>query len=239
MVRVVAPLRDLFIPRSQSSLYETAVQSCIATPRLLALLVAELVCVADQFGCVFQIHVEPHGDGCESGNWVDVEIDSGVYWAEVTPWPNANYSESGRHTCQAVLPSGWVFADPDVNPNHFEASDCDRSPRLVGHRSTDCIERWSDAIISFVGTLFDVPACDWFFTIFAYSLPGGELEKLGSSWDMPVLANEWSVDALGLACGVHFRRAIWPSGSESAHLACDQGLHDLHEPPCGISSPLR
>lgn len=111
----VWPLRH----RSDRSTWDYAVRWQAAADRVLLLgrCVATLMAVSSRWECTIQMVIEPDGDACETGHFVEIEIERDAVWADMSPWPS-RFGGAIPHLLDVELGlAGWVLhragGDPD------------------------------------------------------------------------------------------------------------------------------
>ncbi len=232
-----------FVPITDTSIWTTAIQLAgdVEPAEILNRLVKRLLCLCSATGTRITLAVEPTGDACHSGHWVNVNCEHGLVWADLTPWP-ARHNGVIPIEIDALLDlAGWLlisagseddfeqyFADPNNLGDLLSESLPAR--RLVAVSSEDDLAVWAEQICAAIHLAIEPENNQWFMTAEARII------------DEPNVASEYhdyiasdviaSVDLGSLLKSSEWKRAIWPSGSEEASLCCLAGYHSYHEPPC-------
>jgi hypothetical protein len=212
---------------------------------VLAELVEHLSRVSAVIGSAIRLYVEPTGDACETDNWVDVTIDRGTIWAEITPRP-ARYGGAIPELIERRLElAGWVpitsGADPDpydhetgfpVELAHLDAPNVLHGPiwRLVTEADVETFSEWTALVAHGVHLVISPDAQRWYFHAETEVLDAGPLHDppyAPTTW-----VGDWHIDLGVLLSPSAWERAVWRPDTEAGAICCDLGLHQFHEPPC-------
>ena len=82
-------LSAALVADSWRSLFDTAirVREDVDPAVVLADVVEGLVAISAMVGSEVLLSLEPNGDSCETGHWVEVTVTADAVWAGMTPWP--------------------------------------------------------------------------------------------------------------------------------------------------------
>lgn len=233
--------------RNRHSHWDTAIRlTGDADPAgVLARLARVLIDSATRWGCSVSVSIEPDGDACETGHFVDITAEQGAIWADLTPWPN-RFGGAIPHLLDVELElAGWILQRDGVDPDpvnwvnempEFMTEDqlvASGLParRLVAFSDDEDLDSWAARCEHAVNRVLAPRSNRWFLTADASALSGSSLldhpyNRSGEFYGL------WSVD-LGRVLKVgEWERAVWPAFSEAANIACANGLHHYHEPPC-------
>ena len=201
--------------------------------------------VSARWGCSVGISVEPDGDACETGHFVEIEVQGAAVWADLTPWPD-RFGGAIPHRLLAELElAGWLMVRESADPDPIDSvrkvpelmTDEDHAvaqlpaPRLVIFTDTDDVRSWAVRLVHAIERVLAPRSPRWFLCARALADIGGPLADhphnvSGEFW------GQWAFD-LGEVIDPHrWERAVWPADSEGAALACRLGLHQYHERPC-------
>jgi len=199
-------------------------------------------------GAEVSVDVEPNGDACDTGIALTFTIVGDVWIAELnmhSSSPCVDDAESFDAVRQRILPAGWALApsfhDPSV-ASPLEGRDRsgdgppqgreeDLRPRLVIDRREPGCDRFVDEVLAVAMECMGAASSRWFLSFanadatFSERL-SAEANRLGHRSD------QWPIDLAKVLPPEWTTKAVWPRGSESAHLMCSVGAHHLHEAPC-------
>jgi len=246
-------LLPLLSPETPRSMWDTAIRlrEGVEPSDVLGRLAPRLVDIATVWGCLVRLHVEPDGDACETGHWVEIEMERGLVWANMTGWPDRFGGAVPQQIDTELELAGWVLisegGDPDPinrvydeDPRFLtpEALEYSRLParRLVAVVGEDDLQEWADLVVDGTRRVI-VPGNDrWFFLASAEATPGGLLsERAGGSTDP--YAGNWALNISLLLEPSDWDVAVWKNDEEAGLICCDLGLHEYHEPPCASPPP--
>lgn len=242
------PVSPLVTPSPVSTwMHAARVQPGVELAPFLGRLVRRLADLAATWECTVHLHAEPDGDGCESGHWVEIEIEHGMVWADLTPWPERYGGAIPARVHDELDLAGWLVlqhgADPapvgclhDVFPE-LATEEQQRSAalpvrRLVAAADEDDLGEWATLVVDAARRVMAPRGDRWFLTASVAEIIGGRLAQVdhhGVDRDR----GSWTIDLMSLVHPVELGVAVWPSRTEAAALTCQLGLHELHEPPCG------
>lgn len=189
--------------------------------------------------------IEPDGDACETGHFVEVGIEGVAVWADMTPWP-ARFGGAVPHQLNIELGlAGWVVQRDGADPDPIDCvcgipefwSDEDRAMaalparRLVAFGDTDDVGSWAARVVHAIDRVLAPRSSRWFVTGTAEALQGGALADHPRN-GRGEFFGRWNVDLAEVQQPGACERAVWPMGTESAALVCAMGLHQYHEGPC-------
>jgi hypothetical protein len=201
--------------------------------------------VSTRWDCTVVISVEPDGDACETGHFVEIEVHGAAVWADLTRWP-ARFGGAIPHRLLTELGlAGWVMVREGGDPDPIDSvckvpelmTDDDRAvallpaPRLVVFTDTDDVRSWAVRVAHAIERVLAPRSSRWFLESSAQAETGGALadhprNASGADW------GHWAFDLGEVIEPHHWERAIWPADSEGAWTACRLGLHQYHERPC-------
>lgn len=236
--------------RTHRSHLDSAVRlSADAEPTIvLARIARRLIDVAARWDCTITVNIEPDGDACDTGHFINIETEHGAIWADMTPWPQRFDGAIPRALDAELDAAGWILkrdgADPDpMNsvrdlPEFMTDDDLETAElparRLVAFPDTDDLLAWADKVVHAVNRVLAPRSHRWYLMSNASAMSGGALinhpgNRPGEFYGL------WTVDLGQLMVDSEWDRAVWPAMSEAAYLACKAGLHQYHEPPCIVS----
>lgn len=233
------PLPPPFVGWTPSSLWETAIRLRCDVEQALVRLVTELVPLSEQFGSGIVLYVEPTGDACDTGHWLEIEVDGPVAWAEITPWPFRHDGRLPPYIQDELLSVGWVpvMQEPDpLAEMPWQVSEdpvpVDEAPllRLAIAMADEDVAEWAAAVVDAVRLVVVPPDDRWF--VHALCVRSESDEPTPGPFGPLPPEGHWNVDLAQLLGTNDAERAVWPAGTEGAALCCGLGLHHLHEPPC-------
>lgn len=233
----------VLVPSSARSMYDTAIRlSPFADPAaVVAHLALQLSTVATAIDGHFVLYLEPTGDACNTGNWVDIFFDHGTLWADMTPRPAQFGGSIPPQIDHEQELAGWVLIeeheDHEMHVNTAEACESIDEPcldgpfrRLVAGTSAAEVREWADLVTHSVSRVIGSQAQRWYLHAKVEVLDHGPFH------DPPFArsphAGEWSVNVGALLDPQLWERAVWRPDSEGGAIACDLELHHYHEPPC-------
>lgn len=238
------------VKRSERSLWDTAVRLVpgVDPADVLARLASQLVVVAADLGDSVRLHLEPHGDSCDTGHWVDIECYAGTVWADMTPWPDRFGGAVPAQIDAELELAGWVLIAPDDPPEASEAERLRRSMlpeedrqvellsarRLVADVDDVDFTEWAALVADGTRRVIDPSGEGWYF-VATTEVPEKDVPAVEGRVDVvpsDLFAGEWSIDLGMLLQPGEWQRAVWRSDTEAGAICCDLGLHQYHEPPC-------
>lgn len=238
-------LSRLLIERSERSLFDTSIRIApdVDPAPVLARLVHRLAVVAGMLDDRIVLYLEPNGDSCETGHFVDIEIQLGMVWADITAWP-ARYGGAVPTQIDTELElAGWLLIGPGADPDPYqhetgtpaELADLDPradSParRLVAVVGEDDLDEWAVLVAHGISRVIDPRARRWYLHAHCEVLDSGPFSD--PPFGATAHVGDWSIDIGALLDDHEWERAIWPSDSEGGAMCCALGLHQFHEPPC-------
>jgi len=236
--------------RTDRSHLDTAVRlSADAKPAVvLARIARQIIDLGVRWDCTITVNIEPDGDACDTGHFVNIETEHGVIWADMTPWPQRFGGVMARSVDAELEAAGWILnrggADPDpINgvrdiPEFMADDDLEtgalRARRFVAFPDTDDLLAWAGEVVHAVDRVLAPRSHRWYLMSNASAMSSGALSnhpgnRPGEFYGL------WTVDLGRLMADSEWDRAVWPAFSEAAYLACRAGLHRYHEPPCIVS----
>lgn len=226
-------LDRLLVRMDDATLYEHAIRLAegVDPASVLADLVASLLRVAEVTGSGVMLQVEPTGDSCDTGNWVEIGCDMGVVWAEMTPRPQRFGGCIPPEVDAGLGAAGWV----EVTYDEIGAVDDEdelEGPvrRLLGGATPAAQEQWATQVVDAVEKVMCPNDRRWFLT---GSLDVSDAGPFGHHpFVRTGLEGRWSVDLGALLDPMVWERAVWRLDTEAGARACELGLHQFHEPPC-------
>ena len=237
----------LLEPWSSRGLFENAIrlQPGVEPARALAKIIRGLEAIAERYSGAVQLNVEPTGDSCETGNWVEIACYCGTVWADMTPRPQRFGGTIPRQIDAELELAGWVVVgeQPDVpeylSPGEEEVhsgSFPGEGPmrRLVAGTDHMEVEEWCDLVAHGVARVIHPTAQQWYLhASISVAVVDDDLEVR----DEAIAAGEWNINIGAFLDPSEWRRAIWRPDTEGGAMTCDLGLHHLHEPPCPAAAP--
>jgi hypothetical protein len=235
------------VPRTWRSHWDTAVRLSpgIDLVETFASLAGSLAAIATRWQCSLSLAIEPDGDACDTGHFVDVEAELAMVWADMTPWPS-RFGGAVPHLLDVEMElAGWILvtegADPDpvncvcemtefMTDEQLQARQLP-ARRLVAAGDHDDLISWATRLVHATRRVIQPRDDRWYLVGEARASMGGALSthptnRSGEFHDI------WSLDVAALLQPGACQRAVWPVDSEAAALACERGLHEYHEPPC-------
>jgi hypothetical protein len=198
-----------------------------------------------EFGGDVCVDVEPNGDACNSGIGVTLSVLGDVWIAELNPIQWLKDPSQFQLMFDRLDASGWTFTRPfhDLAPTApvqwpaageeypFGEEVHAPIPRLVVDRRDDSRDWFIDEVIRAATTCLGAKSSMWFLAFTSVDAANSEqlvvaANRLGHTSDY------WHIDLSKLLPLEWVTTAVWPAGSEAAHLLCAAGAHHLHEPPC-------
>lgn len=211
----------------------------------LVRMVEALMEVSCRWDCRVRCTIEPDGNACETGHFVDLEIEQYAVWADMSPWP-ARFGGAIPDRLDAELElAGWVLRREGADPDPLDCvckmpelwSDDQRESaqlparRLVAFGDTDDLGSWASRLVHAIERILAPSSSRWYLSCGADALQGGRLADHPGS-QRGEFFGRWSVDLGDVLASGDWERAVWPLDSESALLVCAMGLHQYHERPC-------
>lgn len=231
------------IPSSDSSLWTTAIRlrAGISASSILETLARQLVMISTKTSSRIVLALEPTGDSCDTGHWVHLNLEQGIVWADISPWPDRHGGIIPIELDTLLDLAGWqlVKDDPDHTTDHYDANPanlealldtCLPTRRLIATAGTDDMALWATQVCDAVDIVFEPPDQRWFMHAEAWT--GNRLQAFEPNLTDTPFNLTWSVDLGALLSNHEWQRAIWPSRTEEAALCCQAGLHAYHESPC-------
>lgn len=221
-------------PRNERSPFEFAVRFTDpgGPAATLERLLRSLVDLSRYWQGTVVLWLEPDGDSVRSGRWLRIEVDHGVFWAELNASADRFDGDVPAVVLAALSADGWVPIDTGRQPTRFPDGDPYYRPvRLVGQIDVDDPGEWCRTLVDSVDVVMEPPAGGWFAMAEVTPQAGGPLELVDAPFD-PELGEAWTLDLRALLRPHDCVPAVWPIGSDSARSVCHLGLHDRHEGPC-------
>lgn len=221
-------------PRNERSPFEFAVrfEGPAATASVLERLIRTLVDLSRYWKGNVVVWLEPDGDSVRSGRWLRIEIDHGVFWAELNASADRFDGDIPERIRAALAADGWVPIDTGSQLTLFPDGDPYYRPvRLVGQIDVDDPDEWCRRLVDSVDLVMEPPTGRWFATAEVTAQANGPLDLIDVPFD-PELGEAWTLDLRALLGPRACSPAVWPVGSDSARSVCRLGLHERHEGPC-------
>lgn len=214
---------------------------------VLAQAAAALMEQSSRWDCVIRVTIEPDGDACETGHFVDIEVEGSAVWAELSPWPS-RFGGAIPHQLDVELElAGWVLQREGADPDPIDClckmpelwteeqavSAMLPSRRLVAFADTDELRSWASRVVHAIDRVLAPRSRRWFLSGQADAIAGGALADHPRNRSGEFFGR-FTVDMGELLVSSEWERAVWPAGSESAFVVCQMGLHQYHERPCPL-----
>jgi len=225
------------VPRTDLSIWQTAVRTtAVSTPEaVLSRLAHGLSKLSDQLGATIRLFLEPNGDACYTGHWVDVEFYLGTISADFTPWPQRFGGAVPEQLDAELELAGWIAVVDGADEEPTEPHGPLR--RLVAFVGEDDLWEWAELIAHAVRRIINPPTERWFFHAEVEVLDAGPFHD--PPYTPTPLTGRWSIDLRRLLDSAVCETAVWRLGTEGGGTCCALGLHHLHEPACSATSTRR
>jgi len=230
--------------RIDLSLCRRLTESASLREQLLTLL-GSITDLSTATGAEISIDIEPNGDACNSGIALTLTAIRDLCIAELNPYWEVDRDEAREKIRDRLTSAGWVvgrrFHEPEPvdlcaeSGTDLESTVLDDdevvTPRLVMSSSLGDRERFVDQIIEVAVNLMGARPSRWFLSFASANARYSEL-LLKKANMLRHRSDHWPVVIAELLPREWTEQAVWPRGSESAHILCMIGEHELHEPPC-------
>jgi len=209
MQQLPYPVSSVLVRQSERSLWDTAIRikNGIDPVAVLGSLCRKLSAISHELGSPIYLCVEPNGDACDTGHWVEVEVEAGIVWAEMTPWPQRFGGAVPTNVDAELKHDGWVATaetwQEDVSdlcmPSAAEFAALEQTAptsevvrRLVADVVDTDLHQWSGLVDCGVRRVIDPHAQGW------YLHASVAVDDAGPLHDSPYAATEfdgaWSID---------------------------------------------
>jgi hypothetical protein len=219
------------VTESWRSLFDTSirVRDGVEPAAVLAQVVQGLFRVSTLLGSEVTLTIEPNGDSCETGHWVEIAVTSDTAVADMTPWPSRFDGVVPTDVVAQLELAGWQMVVHHAEAA-VDATVLGPCPRLFAVDGVDDLYEWAELVADAVYRVIDPAARRWY--LYAQSKvvdsgPFGDPPYSPTPYD-----GEWAIDISRIAEPQSWVPAVWASDSEMGYVACQLGLHEYHEPPC-------
>ena len=230
----------LLTPAQHEHVYEHSYRFTDAAPMRY-----QLMCLLDWYsdlaadwGSVGTVIVEPEGDACDTGNWLSIAVHGDLWVIELSPWPLTLGGSIPDETQDYIIGEGWVRTSRGFDPQPIRSStDIEIEPDYfvpLLRRTVDRTEiekaQFLREIIDLVALVFHTTSDRWFVMPRVVSPLHSRLNRVPR--ENQDEGDDWVPDVFRILPLGWIERAVWPSGTEAAFIACSLGHHQFHEPPC-------
>ena len=230
-------LSTALVADSWRSLFDTAirVREDVDPAVVLADVVEGLVAISAMVGSEVLLSLEPNGDSCETGHWVEVTVTSDAVWAGMTPWPARFDGTLPPHLVAQLELAGWQMITENAEAVEAVEAAAGTShegpcPRLAAVVEDNDIREWAELVADGVYRVIGPTVRRWYLYARLKMVDSG---AFGNPPHSPTpFDGEWTVDVGQLTRAELWDRAVWASESEWGDVTCRLGLHEYHRPPC-------